>query len=57
MRRWVCIIALLAGFAREDDVRRIRLREPIAIVRLIDDRRRGTRGLVPTGAWWTRQTG
>ncbi|HET7704104.1 MAG TPA: hypothetical protein VFK35_11940 [Candidatus Limnocylindrales bacterium] len=57
MRRWVCIIALLAGFAREDDIRRIRLREPIAIVRLIDDRRRGTRGLVPTGAWWTRQTG
>ena len=57
MRRWVCIVALLAGFAGDDYVRGIRLREPVAVERLIDTRRRGTRGLVPTGAWWTRQTG
>ncbi|MEA2605349.1 MAG: hypothetical protein QOI00_106 [Chloroflexota bacterium] len=57
MRRWVCIVALLAGFAGDDYVRGIRLREPVAVERLIDTRRRGTRGLVPTGAWWSRPTG
>jgi hypothetical protein len=57
MRRWVCIVALLAGFAGDDYVRGIRLREPVAVQRLIQTRRRGTHGLVPTGAWWTRQTG
>ncbi|HEX3429058.1 MAG TPA: hypothetical protein VHS36_09640 [Candidatus Limnocylindrales bacterium] len=57
MRRWVCIVALLAGFAAADDVRGARLRQPVAIERLIDDRRpRRTRGLDPTGAWWTRPT-
>jgi hypothetical protein len=57
MRRWVCIVALLAGFAGDDYVRGVRLREPVAVERLIDTRQRGTRGLVPTGAWWSRQTG
>jgi hypothetical protein len=57
MRRWVCIVALLAGFAGDDYVRGIRLREPVAVERLIETRRRGTRGLVPTGAWWSRPTG
>ena len=57
MRRWVCIVALLAGFAGEDYVRGIRLREPVAVMRVIDTRRRGSRGLVPTGAWWSRPTG
>lgn len=57
MRRWVCIAALLAGFAGDDYVRGVRLREPVAVERLIETGRRGTRGLVPTGAWWTRQTG
>jgi hypothetical protein len=57
MRRWVCIVALLAGFAGDDYVRGVRLREPVAVERLIDTRQRGARGLVPTGAWWTRQTG
>jgi hypothetical protein len=57
MRRWVCIVALLAGFAGDDYVRGIRLREPVAVERVIDTRLRGTRGLVPTGAWWTRPTG
>jgi len=57
MRRWVCIVALLAGFAGDDYVRGIRLREPVAVERLIETHRRGTRGLVPTGAWWSRPTG
>jgi hypothetical protein len=58
MRRWFCIVALLAGFAGTDYARGVRLREPVAVERLIDtNRRRGTRGLVPTGAWWTRPTG
>jgi hypothetical protein len=57
MRRWVCIVALLAGFAGDDYVRGVRLRQPVAVERLIDTHRVGTRGLVPTGAWWQRQTG
>jgi hypothetical protein len=57
MRRWVCIVALLAGFAGDDYVRGVRLREPVAVERLIDTSRRPTRGLVPTGAWWSRQAG
>jgi hypothetical protein len=57
MRRWVCIVALLAGFAADDYVRGTRLRQPVAIERLIaDGRGRRTRGLDPTGAWWTRVT-
>ena len=36
MRRWVCIVALLAGFAGDDYVRGIRLREPVAVERLIE---------------------
>ena len=56
MRRWVCIVALLAGFAGDDYVRGVRLRQPVAVERLIETRRTGTRGLVPTGAWWTRPT-
>jgi hypothetical protein len=57
MRRWVCIVALLAGFAGDDYVRGSRLREPVAVERVIGPRQRGTRGLVPTGAWWSRPTG
>ena len=56
MRRWVCIVALLAGFAGEDYVRGVRLREPVAVERVIEPRKGGTRGLVPTGAWWSRPT-
>jgi hypothetical protein len=56
MRRWVCIVALLAGFAREDYVRGVRLREPVAVERVIEPRP-GARGLVPTGAWWLRTSG
>ena len=57
MRRWVCIVALLAGFAGDDYARGARLRQPVAVERVIDTHRRGTRGLVPTGAWWSRPTG
>ena len=57
MRRWGCIVALLAGFTGDDYVRGARLREPVAVQRLIEDRRRGTRGLIPTGAWWSRLHG
>jgi hypothetical protein len=56
MRRWVCIVALLAGFAGEDYVRGARLREPIAVERLIDPSDGRMRGLRPTGAWWARPT-
>lgn len=57
MRRWVCIVALLAGFARDDYVHGIRLREPVAVERLILPREGSSHGLVPTGAWWSRRTG
>ena len=30
MRRWVCIVALLAGFSGDDYVRGVRLRQPVA---------------------------
>jgi hypothetical protein len=57
MRRWVCIVALLAGFVADDYARGARLAQPVAVERLIDERRRrGGRGLDPTGAWWTRPT-
>jgi hypothetical protein len=57
MRRWVCIVALLAGFAADDYARLGRLRQPVAVERLIDEwRDRRGRGLDPTGAWWTRPT-
>ena len=43
MRRWVCIVALLAGFSGDDYVRGARLREPVAIERLIDRAGPGSR--------------
>jgi hypothetical protein len=53
MRRWVCIVALLAGFARDDYARDTRLAEPVAVERLLEPTT-GGRGLTPTGAWWSR---
>jgi hypothetical protein len=57
MRRWVCIVALLAGFSAEDYTRTIRLRNPVAIERPLD----GPAGLAARGssfattlAWWRR---
>ncbi|HET7473761.1 MAG TPA: hypothetical protein VFJ71_11595 [Candidatus Limnocylindrales bacterium] len=57
MRRWVCVVALLAGFVRDADIRTARLPEPVAIERLIDRLPAGHVGLRPTGAWWTRASG
>jgi hypothetical protein len=57
MRRWVCIVALLAGFAGEDYVRGARLRDPVAIERLVDLRRASAHGWTVTGAWWSRSRG
>jgi len=56
MRRWVCIVALLAGFAGDDYVRGVRLRQPVGIERLIDRASADRRALVQTGAWWARRT-
>ena len=57
MRRWVCVVALLAGFTRAADIRGFRLRDPVAIERLIETSWNGDRGLRPTGAWWARPSG
>ncbi len=54
MRRWVCIVALLAGFTGEDYVRKARLREPVAVERLIGRGAGDGRALPQTGAWWLR---
>jgi hypothetical protein len=57
MRRWVCIVALLAGFTGEDYVRKARLREPVAVERLIGRGAGDGRALPQTGAWWLRPHG
>jgi hypothetical protein len=54
MRRWVCIVALLAGFAGDDYTRGIRLPEPVAIERLIARDGTDGRAMAQTGAWWAR---
>jgi hypothetical protein len=51
MRRWVCIIALLAGFSAEGYVHSARPRIPVAIERRLDA---PSTGLAPTTAWWAR---
>ena len=53
MRRRVCVIALLFGFAGDSYAWTIRPRTPVAIERQLEtgDGRRGT---VPTSAWWMR---
>ena len=58
MRRWVCIVALLAGFTSEDYVRAIRPRIPIAIERPVESMgapgpRKGA--FVTASAWWGRR--
>jgi hypothetical protein len=52
MRRWVCIVALLAGFTGQDYVWSARLRHPVAVERLI-----GRGSFAQTGAWWSRPGG
>ena len=55
MRRWVCIVALLAGFSGQGYAWSVRPRIPIAIERAFDSGepiRGGRRGLRPTAEWW-----
>jgi hypothetical protein len=49
MRRWVCIIALLAGFTADGYVRSTRLPTIVPIERQVTEPHPGLR---PTPAWW-----
>jgi hypothetical protein len=53
MRRWVCIVALLAGFSAGDPAWSTRPRQPIPIERRLGALDRLARGL-PSAAWWLR---
>jgi len=53
MRRWVCIVALLAGFGSQDYPWRVRIRLPVAVERPLE-RYRGRDGLPTTADWWLR---
>jgi hypothetical protein len=53
MRRWVCIVALLAGFSTSDPAWSTRPRQPIPIERQLGALDRLAGGL-PTAAWWIR---
>jgi hypothetical protein len=55
MRRWVCIVGLLAGFASADPRPSTRLRDPVAIERSLASFRSGHRAALPaTADWWIR---
>ena len=59
MRRWVCIVALLAGFSGQGYAWTIRPRIPAPIERPFEaqaiGRRAGTAGpMQPTDDWWRR---
>ena len=60
MRRWVCIIALLAGFSADGYAYTVRSRAPVPIERRLDDEpterlRTPTRhDLTQTAAWWAQ---
>jgi hypothetical protein len=51
MRRWVCVIALLFGFAGDGYAWTVRPRLPVPIERPIDDAP-ARRGLHQAGRWW-----
>jgi hypothetical protein len=57
MRRWVCVIALLAGFSADGYAYTVRTRRPVPIERPLDD---GTTSqyrrheLTRTAAWWAQ---
>jgi hypothetical protein len=53
MRRWVCIVALLAGFSASDPSWSARPRLLIPIERPLDAMDRVAGGL-PAAAWWLR---
>jgi hypothetical protein len=53
MRRWVCIITLLAAFSGDQYAWTARPRIPVPVVRQLEpaaDRR----SIAPTGTWWLR---
>ena len=58
MRRWACIVYLLAGFARTDYAWTLRPRLPVPIVRPADpdmlDPREAAALLIPAAQPWTR---
>jgi hypothetical protein len=57
MRRWVCIIALLAGFSADGYAWSARPSKPVPIERRLDvipPRPVPVRALRPTSAWWGR---
>ena len=51
MRRWVCVIALLFGFAGDGYAWTVRSRIPVPIERALDVPGEG-RWISPTGDWW-----
>ncbi len=50
VRRWVCVVALLWGFTRQDYAWSARSRIPIPVERLLDAVRDAD---LPEEAWWT----
>lgn len=58
MRRWVCIVALLAGFAADPGLRPRPRRPPVAVERLLEevfaDDHLPADVLRGTAAWWLR---
>jgi len=55
VRRWVCVIALLAGFAGDDYTRAARIRTPVPIERTLGQVRSRAGAAVPMEAWWSRR--
>lgn len=55
MRRWVCIVALLAGFGGSGYTWSARTRPAVPIQRSLERMRDGDRSALPTTAdWWIR---
>lgn len=55
MRRWVCIVALLAGFSGGGYAWSARVRPAVPIERSLERMRDGDRSALPTTAgWWIR---
>jgi len=50
VRRWVCVVALLWGFTRQDYAWTARPRIPIPVERLLVP---GRDPDLPEGAWWS----
>jgi hypothetical protein len=58
MRRWVCIVALLAGFSADGYAYTARTRIPVPIERSLteptDPRARRPGAMTRTAAWWAQ---